>query len=100
MNFQYDTSVLQSEMSRILDKYKPENTSFPEINSEDFLESLQKYSENIFSDCRMKMNILMVTLGYADKNVSEKLYELIRNMIEECDQKLTQDEKKISSMAS
>ena len=94
MNFQYDTSVLQSEMSRILDKYKPENTSLPEINSEDFLESLQKYSENIFSDCRMKMNILMVTLGYADKNVSEKLYELIRNMIEECDQKLTQDEKK------
>ena len=89
----YDTVSLQDEIAKILDKYKPEDTPLPDIESENFLEVLQKYNEKISSDCRMKMNILMVILGYAEKNVSSKLYELIEKMINECDKHLTPEEK-------
>ncbi len=89
----YDTVSLQDEISKILDKYKPENTLLPEIESENFLEVLQEYNEKISSDCRVKMNVLMVILGYAEKNVSNKLYELIEKMINECDKYLTPEEK-------
>lgn len=90
----YDTVSLQDEISKILDKYKPEDTPLPDIESGNFLEVLHEYNEKISSDCRMKMNILMVISGYAEKNISSKLYELIENMIKECDKCLTPEEKK------
>ena len=90
----YDTIALQDEISKILDRYRPENIQLPDIESEEFLEILQKYNEKLSSDCKIKMRILMVESEYKDKNVSVKLHELIKSMIDECNEKLEPEEKK------